>query len=260
MIRTFKDQLGNFVTIPFPPSRIVSLVPSQTELLSELNLFPEVIGITQYCVLPTHWSKVKTIIGGTKDFDIRKILDLQADLVIGNKEENQKELIETLMLNVPVWMSDINSLTDAIDMIEMVGGITNRAHEAKLIATSVQNSFNLFQPIVHTNLTILYLIWRKPWIGVGSNTFIHSMLEKIGLKNSLLPIERYPELSSDDIANLNPDYVFLSSEPYPFKEKHAAEVRAMCPSSRIMMVDGKMFSWYGSRLTKAVDYFRSLKL
>jgi len=260
MIRPFKDQLGNAVTISFPPSRIISLVPSQTELLSDLNLSTEVIGITQYCVLPTHWSKSKTIIGGTKNFDIGKILDIQPDLVIGNKEENQKELIEELMLNAPVWLSDINSLAAAIDMIEMVGEITNRLREAKLISTAIQNSFNLFQPIVHTNCTILYLIWRKPWIGVGSNTFIHCMLEKIGLKNCLLPIERYPELSSDDIANLNPDYVFLSSEPYPFKEKHIAEVRAMCPSSRIMMVDGQMFSWYGSRLTKAVDYFRSLKL
>jgi len=260
MNKIFKDQLGNSVTISFPPSRIISLVPSQTELLAELNLSTEVVGITKYCVFPTQWAESKAIVGGTKDFNIRRILDLHPDLIIGNKEENKKELIEALMPHAPVWMSDINSLTNALSMIESVGEITNRVGEARFISTSIQKSFDRLKPIVHTNHTVLYLIWRKPWMGVASNTFIHNMLERIGFKNCLETSERYPELSPETLSALNPDYIFLSSEPYPFKEKHIKELQAFCPSSRILLVDGQMFSWYGSRLTKAVDYFRSLKL
>jgi ABC-type Fe3+-hydroxamate transport system substrate-binding protein len=95
-------------------------------------------------------------------------------------------------------------------------------------------------------------------MGVGNNTFIHVMLEKIGLQNCLQPLSRYPELNDDEIRSLKPDLIFLSSEPYPFKEKHIEELKKLCPQATIMLVDGEMFSWYGSRLIKAAPYFNSL--
>lgn len=260
MTKTFTDQLGNTVRISFPPTRIISLVPSLTELLSDLNLSSEVVGITKYCVHPTQWAKSKAIVGGTKNFDIHKIRSLRPDLIIGNKEENDKSLIEELMRDGPLWMSDIYSLSDALDMIESVGNTTDREKEAMDIIASIQNSFNSLVPIVHTNRTVLYLIWKKPWMGVGLNTFIHHMLEKIGLENCLRAVNRYPTLSNEKIIELNPDYIFLSSEPYPFKDKHQQELQRMCPNAKIILVDGEMFSWYGSRLVKSPDYFRSLKL
>lgn len=258
--RTFDDHIGNPVTFLWPPSRIVSLVPSQTELLADLNLSKEVVGITKYCVWPTQWRKTKVVVGGTKNFSIDKILDLKPDLVIGNKEENQKELIELLSIRVPVWMSDIATLEDATQMISDLGLTTNRYQEAEIINRAISESFKSFIPIVKTQVKILYLIWRKPWIGVGSNTFISSMLQRIGFVNCLENEERYPILDLNKLPSLNPDYIFLSSEPYPFIEKHKTELEAVFPASKILLVDGEMFSWYGSRLLKSVDYFRSLNL
>jgi ABC-type Fe3+-hydroxamate transport system substrate-binding protein len=260
MIKTFTDQLGNTLRISFPPTRVVSLVPSLTELLYDLNLSDEVVGITKYCVHPTHWAKSKSIVGGTKNFDIQKIRDLRPDLIVGNKEENEKRLIEELMSDGALWMSDINSLTDALTMIESLGALTNRDKEALRIIAAIQNSFDALIPVAKGNRSVLYLIWRKPWMGVGSNTFIHNMIERIGLQNCLIAFDRYPALTEEKIMQMNPDYIFLSSEPYPFKEKHRQELQLLCPDAKILLVDGEMFSWYGSRLVKSADYFRTLKL
>ncbi|HEX5170162.1 MAG TPA: helical backbone metal receptor [Cyclobacteriaceae bacterium] len=260
MTRSVKDQLNHFIDVSFPPIRIISLVPSQTELLYDLGLDHEIIGITEYCVFPTHWARSKPIVGGTKDFDIEKIRSLQPDLIIANKEENSRELIEKLQTMFPVWISDVVSLNNALEMILAVGELTNRRDRAEIISKSIQIAFDSLDPLVCVNYTVLYLIWRKPWMGVASNTFIDCMLNKLGLENSLKSAERYPKLSEADILNLNPDYIFLSSEPYPFKEKHVMELQQLCSSSRIILVDGKMFSWYGSHLMQSPTYFKSLKL
>lgn len=260
MTRTFKDQIGNSVDISFPPSRIISLVPSQTELLYALNLDEEVIGITKYCVLPTHWSKNKAIIGGTKDLDVNKINSLKPDLILGNREENTLANIEVVQKSSPVWISDISSLEKAIEMIQSIGELTDRMAEANEIAGKIQISFNSFEPLVCVKYTVLYLIWRKPWMAVASNTFINDMLIRIGFRNCLKSLERYPVLTDRDIKDLQPDYIFLSSEPFPFKEGHQSELHELCPKSKIVFVDGKKFSWYGSHLLKSVNYFRSLRL
>jgi len=227
--------------------------------LSELNLSTQVVGITKYCVWPTQWKKTKVCVGGTKNFDNEKILNLNPDLVVGNKEENQKELIEQLLKNVPVWISDISTLSDATRMITEVGAITNRSEEAEIISKNIDQSFEDFDPLVNEQRSVLYLIWRKPWIGVGSGTFIHDMLKRIGYRNCLSH-ERYPILDLKQLRSLKPDCIFLSSEPYPFVEKHKAELNELFPTSRISLVDGQMFSWYGSRLLQAVNYFKSLKV
>jgi ABC-type Fe3+-hydroxamate transport system substrate-binding protein len=256
MLYTFADQLNNKVSIPFPPRRIISLVPSQTELLASLGLQNEVVGITKFCVHPATWLKTKTIIGGTKNFRYDVIDALQPDLIIGNKEENYAEGIYELQKKYPVWMSDIVTWDDALNMIHGIGQITGKEAESLGIITSIKNAFESLKTF--SLQSVLYFIWRKPWMVAGSDTFIHGMLEKLHLRNAMLA-SRYPEVSDEEIRQLNPEYIFLSSEPYPFQEKHIEELKQISPSSKIILVDGEMFSWYGSRLLHAPLYFNSLQ-
>lgn len=254
----FQDQLGNTVSLSLPPSRIVSLVPSQTELLADLGLNTEVVGITKFCIHPPEWRKTKTLIGGTKNFQIDRIAQLNPDLILANKEENVKDSVEELQRRFPVWISDIVSLNDSLAMIRSVGELTGKASSAESIAKAIENEFTgLSQPAF--DFSVLYLIWRKPWMGAAPGTFIHAMMEASGLKNSLSSFERYPVLSANDIRSLSPDVIFLSSEPFPFKKQHGEELKIISPSSIIMKVDGEMFSWYGSRLLKAAVYIKNLK-
>ncbi|MBT1696588.1 ABC transporter substrate-binding protein [Fulvivirgaceae bacterium PWU4] len=255
--RSFFDQLGNKLTLPRPPQRIVSLVPSQTELLHHLGLHQQVVGITKFCVHPHEWLKTKQIIGGTKQFHFDAIEALQPDLIIGNKEENYKDGIEKLQQQYPVWMSDITSLNDAITMIRSIGELTSSETRAAAIISSITSAFATLKK--HDSKRVLYLIWRKPWMAAGSQTFINTMLEMLGLVNCLAGKPRYPEITSDEIATLRPDVILLSSEPYPFQEKHYNEIQQLAPTARIMLVDGEMFSWYGSRLMYAPEYLNKLE-
>ncbi len=254
-LRTFRDQMGTMITCASPPKRIVSLVPSQTELLAYLGLGEQVVGITKFCVHPDSWYRTKTKVGGTKQFDFASIDALQPDLIIGNKEENYREGIEALKEKYPVWMSDICTLDDALQMIRAVGDISGTADRAHELVAEIQPAFKekLF------NQRVLYLIWKNPWMAAGHGTFIHDMLSRIGLTN-VVTDERYPELSVDQMKVLNPGVVFLSSEPFPFRERHIEEVQRLFPQSNVITVDGEMFSWYGSRLKYAPEYFRILPL
>ncbi len=239
------------------PQRIVSLVPSQTELLYDLGLEAETVGITKFCVHPEAWFRSKARVGGTKSVHKDRVAALQPDLIIANKEENVKEQIEALKDIAPVWVSDIHTLSDALVMIETIGRLTGKLEKAKAIVTHIERDFsNLAAASIHR--TALYLIWRKPWMSVGRDTFIHDMLQRIGLENVCAAQERYPELSATDITAMNPELVLLSSEPYPFKEQHIAELQQLVPDAKIILVDGEMFSWYGSRLLQSPGYFREI--
>jgi len=240
------------------PERIVSLVPSQTELLFDLRLEEKVLGITKFCVHPQNWLKEKTIVGGTKNANIEKIKSLQPDLIIGNKEENLKEELERLSTFAPVWVSDIETLEDSFQMIAQIGHFTNSVESANEIIEKINNGFPQLTDSTKSNKTVAYLIWRKPWMAAASHTFINNLLNKIGFVNVFENETRYPEFSLEGLNKLNPDYIFLSSEPYPFKGKHADEIREILPHSKIVFVDGEFFSWYGSRLIRASDYFKKL--
>lgn len=251
------DQMGNQVKISIPPQRIVSLVPSQTELLADLGLNDSVVGITKFCIHPENWRKAKTIIGGTKNFDFERIRSLQPDLIIGNKEENYPEGIKTLTAQFPVWMNDIITLSDALSMIRKVGQITNTSFKAEKIADDIESSFSNL--IKLPSLKTLYLIWKSPWMAAAPGTFIDEMMRLCGLENCFNKQTRYPELNTEQIQRLNPELILLSSEPYPFKEKHIEELQVLCPNSKILLVDGEMFSWYGSRLLKFSNYIANLR-
>lgn len=257
MQKTFTDQLGHEITLNFPPKRIVSLVPSQTELLFDLGLDKEIVGVTKFCIHPGEQVKDRSKIGGTKNLRLDLIHNLQPDLIIGNKEENQEDQIKELMAHYPVWMSDIHTLDEAREAITGIGDLVDRAPEAAYLNHLINVGFTDLQTLaLRQNLqqSALYFIWREPYMLAGPNTFIHDVLRQVGLVN-VIQTPRYPALDEDALRNYRPDWVFLSSEPYPFKEQHIEELQRIFPYSRVLIVDGEMFSWYGSRLVKAVQYF-----
>ena len=243
------DQLGRSVTIKSPVTRIICLVPSITELLVVLGLGDLLVGITKYCVRPLDVKHGRTLIGGTKDIDLNIIGSLDPDLVIASKEENVREQIDAL--SAPVWVSDVSTLQDALDMILSIGIITGREVKTEKIIKKI--GFPEF--LGNTRKSVAYLIWRKPYMTIGGDTFINEMLSIAGFDNVFENEIRYPIVTLDDIERMEPDYIFLSSEPFPFTEKFVKEFEHI---AKPILVDGEMFSWFGSRMIYAIDYFKKI--
>ena len=250
-----KDMLQRETVIP-KELRIISLVPSQTELLFDLDLENEVVGITNYCIHPEAWRLNKATIGGTKNINVEKIKSLNPTLIIANKEENSKETIELLEQECAVWVSDVYDFDSALKMIQQIALICNKIEKGNEIITNIKDNFNLIK--VQQNKTAIYLIWSNPFMSVGGDTFINGMLEKVGFENLFKKSTRYPETSLEEIHAKNPEYILLSSEPYPFKEKHLNMFQKEFPNSKVEIVNGEMFSWYGSRMKKAAKYFQKI--
>ena len=246
--------MGREVAITSSPKRIISLVPSQTELLHAFQLENEVVGITKFCIHPKEWFESKKRIGGTKQLKLDVIRELQPDLIIGNKEENTKEDIAFLEKEFPVWMSDVNTIEDAFEMILSVGEICNRQQESQVFVQNICNSFQGLNAI-GKGKKVLYFIWHEPAFVTGKNTFIDAMIQLLGFENAC-SLERYPSL--DELKNCQPDFVFLSSEPFPFSESHRSYYSQLFPEAKVLFVDGEMFSWYGSRMELAADYFKKM--
>ena len=255
---TVTDQLGRRVAVPFPPQRIVSLVPSQTELLFDLGLGERVVGVTKFCTHPTEARTQATVIGGTKNFAFDKVAALKPELIIGNKEENYQEGIEQLATNYPVWLSDISDLPTALDMIRRVGFIAGTKEKAEAMAATIDASFAALET-GETAIPAAYLIWRRPYMVAAMGTFIDDMLRRAGFSNVFAKHSRYPEITAEQLADAAPQRILLSSEPYPFGAKHVAEFQAICPNAKIEIIDGELFSWYGSRLLKSAAYFSQLR-
>lgn len=254
----FIDQSGRTIELKESPERMVSVVPSQTEFLFELGLEKEVIGITKFCVHPEKWLHSKTRVGGTKQLKADLIKELQPDLIIANKEENVKEQIEELAKEFPVWISDVTDLNSAFDMMRQIGLMTNKKSRADKIIAEIKQNFKRLTTY-DPQLSTCYLIWKNPYMTVGGDTFINSMLEAAGFDNVFKQKERYPETTIGEIRSLNPDLLLLSSEPFPFKQKHINELQSQLPGTKIILVNGELFSWYGSRLLYAPEYFSDLR-
>jgi ABC-type Fe3+-hydroxamate transport system substrate-binding protein len=239
-------------------SRIISMVPSQTELLSYLGLENEVVGITKFCVHPESWFRNKTRVGGTKNIDFKKIHQLSPDLIIANKEENVKEQVEELAKNYDVWITDVNDLSDSIKMIADIGNLTGRFKKASELILKIREGFgkleelSVGQPLVKT----AYFIWKDPYMVAASETFINNMMQYCGLENVFSEQKRYPQIALEEINQKKTELILLSSEPYPFKEKHREEMQKLFPKIKVELTDGEMYSWYGSRLLKSIEYFQ----
>jgi len=253
----FTDQMNRKISLPSTPKRIVSLVPSQTELLFDLGLEKEVKGVTKFCIHPKSWWHKKAKVGGTKNINFKQIDKLKPDLIIANKEENTESEIKQLMKQYPVWISDIQNLEDALEMIFLIGEVTKKTQKASEIIAIVQKELKFLK--YQKNRKVAYFIWRKPMMSINKSRFIHDMMNRCGFKNVFASaINDYPEISEEQLKKVNPEIILLSSEPYPFKDKHIKEFQEICPRAIIKLVDGEMFSWYGSRLKYASNYFQNL--
>ena len=249
--------MGRVMKLSSPPQRIVSLVPSITELLHDLGLKDEVVGITKFCIHPKPWCKTKTKVGGTKKVNFERISELEPDLIIGNKEENTLEDITALEKTHNVFMTDVNSFADALEMIELLSLVCNREYNGQRLIHQLKDLRNNSK--TSSKISAIYLIWKDPYFAVGQQTFINDMMEIAGFKNLILT-DRYPEITLEEINNTLPQFLLLSTEPYPFANKHLSEISTHLNNIKLVLVDGEMFSWYGSRLLKSFEYFEQLKL
>lgn len=253
LIRTYawdQDHLHREVLVPWPPQRILSLCPSQTETLADLGLSSRLVGVTRYCIHPRDSLKDIARVGGTKKVDFDLIGRLEPDLIIAEKEENPREMVEELQKIAPVYVTDVVDRSSAFRMILDLGRLTATEGQAARILREIEGKWSLLEPI-QKPLRVAYLIWRKPWMGVGAGTYIGSLLREVGFTNVLeCTSSRYPEVSESELQAADPELVLLSSEPYPFAEKHIAEIQALLPRARILLVDGEAWSWYGSRMRK----------
>lgn len=259
MKRIVCDQLGRKVVAPLEPQRIVSLVPSITEYLMDLKLDSRLIGVTRFCTRPADVLHGRATIGGTKKFDFEKIAGLKPDLVIANKEENYQSGIGELATNYPVWVSDINNLQEALTAMQSIADLVNASEKGQAICEKIGKLFDGFSSST-PRLKVCYFIWRNPWMVCGSHNFIDDMLRRAGFENIFADhTDRYPAVTIQEITARQPDLLFLSSEPFPFGEKHLDEMSQLLPRSTAHIVDAEPFSWYGSRLMYSVAYFARLR-
>ncbi|MCA6068307.1 helical backbone metal receptor [Chryseobacterium sp. RG1] len=235
--------------------KVVSLVPSITEALFDLGLTEkEVVGRTKFCIHPKEKVKNVAIIGGTKNINIDKIKALQPDLILANKEENIKEQVEALMDDFKVIVTNVETIEDNYYLLKHLGKTFHKEDKAQLFNLKIYDVLN--QAKISSTIKAAYLIWKNPYMTIGSDTFIHKILAEIGFENIFKDKTRYPEIETADLAEA--EVIMLSSEPFPFKEKHIEELKEFYPDKKIMIVDGEAFSWYGTHIAKCEDYFKAL--
>ncbi len=251
-----KDQLQRSLTFQHTPRRIVSLVPSMTELVDYLGHGSSLVGCTKFCVHPAHLRKEISIIGGTKNVHIEIVKQLKPDLILANKEENVKEQVEALMEICQVYISNVKTLDDALVMNHQIAQLLRVEDEGITLNKAIKNTLH------HDSdppLKVAYIIWQKPLISVGGDTFIHHMLEETGFVNVFGHMDRYPSITQEELQATDADIVFLSSEPFPFKQKHIIEYQRAFPKKSIHLIDGEMASWYGNRMLLGVQYLTRLR-
>ena len=233
--------------------RLICLVPSLSEILYALDLEDAVVGITRYCVHPPKWLETKAVVGGTKDPKLEKIIALKPTLVIANDEENRKDDVVALReAGCRVYVSHIETFSDLITCIDDLSELLQRTAVAQRLSANLTMHYDRLKDALlttpHRPPKVLYLIWRRPYMAVAQNTWIDHILTHLGCLNACAHLSRYPVIELTQLAELKVDYVFLSSEPYSFKEKHIDEITKAHPEITSLLVDGEVFSWYGPRL------------
>ncbi len=259
---SFQDHLNRTFTLHKQPQRIVSLVPSLTELLHDLGLEKRIVGVTRFCVHPAHYKSTKAIVGGTKKVNFNKIKALNPDFIICSKEENTPEIVNVLDQWSTVFVTNIHTFQEALDFINEIGLIIGKRGNAQRLVNKIVLKYNEFSEQLKDKHPVktAYFIWKNPWMVAGSPTFINSMMIINRLENVFANKGRYPEINIKHLKQQShPELLLFSSEPYPFKEKDAFEVLQANEKTCSVFVDGEYFSWYGSRLLKAFDYFKAFQ-
>lgn len=252
------DARGVRLDLRTPPERIVSLVPSTTETLAALGLSDRIVGVTRFCVHPQPWVRSVAKVGGTKDVDASRVAALEPDLIVGNCEENTREIFAALEPIAPLWAPLPRTVDEAlVDLLDLgaicgAGGAARSWHDRILAARQAAHAASAARP----RFTYAWMIWRRPWMAAGPDTFTASLLDELGGSNILDEGEaRYPQLTPSQLAEAAPDRILLSSEPFPFKPRHAEELAEATgiPTSHIHLVDGELGTWHGVRLAHAFE-------
>lgn len=256
-MKQITDQLGRKLSYSYPPQRIISFAPAITETLFSLDLRKEIIGRTRFCIHPKGIIEQVVNVGGTKDMKIDRIHELQPDLIIVEKEENTKEMVEELEQHYPVYAFEVQTVAGAMQMIKDLGTIVNRTDEATKLIHHIQTAFTDF-PSLYKGKRVAYVIWQNPYMVVGEHTYIQSLLDKLGFVNPFIEFAgRYPTVTKADLQAADLDYILLATEPFPFQEKHISIFGDMLPTTKPIIVDGEMF-WYGVKMIEAVPYFKTI--
>lgn len=256
----YKDAIGNEFDNVEPYLRIVSLVPSQTEYLIQIlnhQTQAAVVGRTKFCIHPTEIVKDIQIVGGTKQIDVVIIKELHPDLIILNKEENTQEIYKSLENICPIYVSEIKTINDAFAWMKDIAGILNVSNIGEDIIQRIESEKAEYESNNYSCIKVAYLIWKDPYMTIGGDTFISQMLSSAGFENVFDDLERYPEVNIDTLEDAQLDILFLSSEPFPFKQKHVEQMKENGLKS--LVVDGELFSWYGSRMINSWKYFSKLR-
>jgi ABC-type Fe3+-hydroxamate transport system substrate-binding protein len=255
--RTYYSRIES--PVRFAPRRVVSLVPSMTESLFDLDLGDRLIAITDYCTRPEHGVKSLPRLGGTKNPDLQRIVELQPDLVLMNGEENRREDADTLRAaGIPVWVADPRTVFDVLNLLwntmdifdhaAMVPRVREieRAYDYTLSAARAVSPVQVFAPI-----------WRDPWMTFNADTYAHDVLRVCGGNNVFAGNEqRYPSISLDEVVQAQPEIVLLPDEPYAFSEADVEAMQALdipaVRNERIYLIDGSLLTWHGTRVAYAL--------
>lgn len=253
----FTDHLSREINVPENPQHILSICPAITETLFALGVGKHVVGRTKYCIFPKDTIDSVPTVGGTKDVDIEKVRELKPDLIIAEKEENTRETVEALSHIAPVVVFEVQTVDESYRLINDLGILIGSQAESEDLVKNIKTRMN---PLAATpSKKVAYLIWRKPYMAVGSTTYIESILSHLGFQNVAASLEgRYPAITLDELKELSPDAILLSSEPFPFAEKHQKEIAEVLTDIPSYLVDGEMF-WYGAKMLEASAYFRDLQ-
>lgn len=230
--------------------RIVSLVPSLTQTVIDLGFEEKLVGITEYCPTGnTPKSVLPRRVGGTKNVSVASVVDVKPDLVLANKEENNRRTVNALeRKGITVWVSDIKNVQDSIKCLSDLESLLNaKGDSLSEEARQLWNGFGSSKLRLRlSGKKGLYFIWQDPFMVAGQGTYIDSWMKLLGIKN-LETRDRYPRLTTNDFMALDPDIVFLPDEPYPFDAMDQKTIGdKLLRNCQIVLLDGKMFSWFGS--------------
>ena len=287
----FIDNFGRSVRVPEQPRRLVSLVPSITEILFDFGYGEQVEALTDYCTEPAAGVAGKTTIGGTKNPDVAAIVDLQPQLVLAVAEENRRVDVDRLAAaGLPVYVFEPRSVRDGIDVLWRVAELLGcRPHVAERVQ-AIERDLADTEAIVATQppVRVFCPIWKNPYMTINHDTYIHAMLAACGADNVFadrrrrFPLaadlgrrpeaedqrheardRRYPRVSLDEMAAHRPEVILLPDEPYPFGEADLTDFApfAGVPAvreGRVHLIDGKIVSWYGPRIGRSLRTLRAL--
>ncbi len=240
--------------------RIVSLCPSLTELVFDLGRGDDLVGVTKFCVHPADKVGAVEQVGGTKNPKIDRIVELAPDLVLLNREENRIEDADALAAaGLACHASMPRTIEETAEMVRSIATAIEREREGEAIARAITERSARVRAAAQNARAVKwsYLIWREPWMTVNAETFVQALLAQAGGENVFASHpERYPTIEIADLVRADPDIVFLSTEPFPFEEKHVTELAQLTGFSpeRFRIVDGEYLSWHGSRTPDGIDY------